>query len=474
MNITQTGATGHAPSVLIQPINPEAAKYKQMWSHSQYRAVAPGEHAAQVFLQQANLPKDAEVIDFGCGTGRGALMLALFGGARVQMLDFADNCLDPEVRQALDTQNGRLKFAIADLTRDVTHRAAYGYCTDVMEHIPPEDVRKVLRNILAAAQHVFFQISCVDDVMGALIGEPLHLTVQPSTWWLEQLTSLGAVIHWSHSNDQGCMVYCSAWHDANEVVKVGRVNTPENDINANVRTNVEAGWQHATPHDLQPREVVLLAGGPSMRQSVREIVALRAAGAALVTVNGAYDWALHHGMAPSAQIVLDARQFNARFTRKPHSTCLYLIASQAHPDTLKGLPRERTWLWHSGVSEANEALIRERTGAFYPIPGGSTVVLRAIPLLRMLGFAKIHMFGFDSCVQPGGHHAYDQPENDQEVTMPLTCGGRTFTCTPWMVSQASEFRDLVKFLGNEVELNVQGDGLIAHMIQHGAELAQQE
>jgi hypothetical protein len=43
-----------------------------------------------------------------------------------------------------------------------------------------------------------------------------------------------------------------------------------------------------------------------------------------------------------------------------------------------------------------------------------------------------------------------------------------------MISQASEFRDLVRLLGDEVELAVYGDGLIAHMIKHGADLAPKE
>ena len=468
------GMAGLPPTVSIKPTNPEQEKYKRMWAHGEYREVAPGEHAAMAFLTQARLPADAEVIDFGCGTGRGALMLAAVGGARVKMLDFADNCLDPEVRQALTTQNGRLTFDVCDLTRPVPHHAAYGYCTDVMEHIPPEDVLKVLSNILAAAEHVFFQISCVDDVMGALIGEPLHLTVQPATWWVQQLTGLGAVVHWTVANDEACMIYCTAWGPASEIISRGRINVGETVADAQTRANVEAGWAHVTPHDKQEREVVLLAGGPSTQEHLRDIFKLRAEGAALVTVNGAYDWAMDNGLAPSAQIVLDAREFNARFTRRPHPTCKYLIASQVHPSVLEGLPRERTLLWHSGVSDANEALIREKTGYFFPVPGGSTVVLRAIPLLRMLGFARIHLFGFDSCVLGDKHHAYPQPENDREVTMPLTCGGRTFSCTPWMISQAAEFQDLVAFLGNEVELAVYGDGLIAHMIKHGASLAHKE
>ena len=474
MTTTQIGFSGLTPSVTVKSTNPERDKYRAMWQRQEYRTVAPGEHSAMTFLAQARLPRDAEVIDFGCGTGRGGVMIAALGGARVRLVDFAENCLDDFVREALVTQKERVQFSIADLTRPIPWSAPYGYCTDVMEHIPTVDVQKVLKNILGSAQHVFFQISCVEDKLGALIGEPLHLTVRPPAWWIEQLTNLGAIVHWTASNDEAVAVYCSAWtKDAAQILPEGKIHDRDN-LDENARKNIEAGWQHAVPFDTQKREIVLLAGGPSMRSRLKEIVQLRADGAALVTVNGAYEWAIENGLDPSMQIVLDARQFNARFTRRPHPTCRYMIASQAHPDTLEGLPRERTYLWHAGVSDEIERLIRERTGHYFPIPGGSTVVLRAIPLLRMLGFRSIHLFGFDSCVLDGVHHAYSQPENDAEMAVPVTCGGSVFHCTPWMLSQASEFRDLVKFMGDEVELAVYGEGLIAHMINHGAELATKE
>ena len=397
-------------------------------------------------------------------------MLAIFG-MRVRMLDFAPNCLDPEVAQACETQNGRLTFQVADLTKPVPADAVYGFCCDVMEHIPTEDVATVLRNILASANHVFFGISTVPDELGALIGEPLHLTVQPAAWWVKQLTELGAVVHWTQDQQGACAIYCSAWHDAAEVVKSGRINTSEAVVDAQVKANIKAGWMHATPHERQAREVVFLAGGPSMKAEIDTIRRLREGGAALVTVNGAYDWAIEQGLKPSAQIVLDAREFNSRFTRNVIPDCKYLIASQVHPATLEGLPRERTYLWHSGISDEAAEMVTERLGMPLVIPGGSTVVLRAIPLLRMLGLSRLHLFGFDSCVIGADHHAYAQPENDADPVFSLTCGGRTFSCTGWQISQAAEFRDLIKFMGDEVELAVYGDGLIAHMFKTGAQLA---
>lgn len=470
----QAGLVGIAPTVLVRPIpvNPEKAKYEKLWGDvPDYRVVSPGESIAMTFLEQAKPEKDAECIDFGCGTGRGALMLALFGGMRVKMLDFAENCLDPEVAEACITQPTRLSFRAHDLSEVPTENAAYGYCCDVMEHIPTADVPKVLRNIMGSAHHVFFGISTVPDVMGKTIGQDLHLTVKPLAWWVKQITDLGAIVHWSKSLDGYCLVYCSGWQDAGELVKTGVINVTDEVINEQVRQNIEAGWTNVMPRERQAREVIVLAGGPSMRGQLGKIRELRAGGAALVTVNGAYGWAIENGLVPSVQIVLDARPFNARFMRPLVDTCQYLVASQCHPSTLEGLPRERTQLWHTmGISEANEALLATKDIPLFPIPGGSTVVLRALPLLRMLGLTQFHLFGFDSCVLPDAHHAYPQPENDHIQTIPITCGGRTFECVPWQASQASEFRDLVQVMGDELELAVYGDGLIAHMLKTGAEI----
>jgi len=152
----------------------------------------------------------------------------------------------------------------------------------------------------------------------------------------------------------------------------------------------------------------------------------------------------------------------------------YLIGSQVHPSTLEGLPFERTFIWHTGLTEANEKFIQEKLGYYFPIPGGSTVVLRALPLLRLLGFCRVHLFGFDSCVLRNQHHAYPQSENDNEPLIPVTCGGKVFECAPWMLSQASEFRDIVILLGNEMELAVYGDGLIAQMVATGASFSTQQ
>lgn len=444
----------------------ERAKYEKMWKFEQYRAVAPGEGIAAQFLAQARPKPGSEVIDFGAGTGRGALMLALLGGCKVHMLDFAENCLDEDVRSALTTQAHALKFTLHDLYKPAPVAAPYGYCTDVMEHIPPEYVDTVLFNVLKAAQHCFFQISCADDQCGALIGEPLHLSVHPYDWWHKKFQELGCVIHFSQDLGDACIFYVTAWQDGSEIVKVGVLNTDEAHVRENVKANIAAGWDQVNPHVTNDIEVMILGGGPSLNQFVDEIRAKREEGVKLITLNGTYNWALERGLTPSAQIMVDAREFNKRFTKPVVDGCKYLIASQCNPAVLDGLPKDRTLLWHTSA-ESIKDLLDAQYAVWWGIPGGSTVMLRAIPLLRMLGFKRFHLYGFDSCLADG-HHAYAQPENDSEHVISATVGDRVFQCHAWMLSQAQEFIELCKFMGDEIELQVRGDGLISHIIETGA------
>lgn len=476
--MTQTGVAGFVGSrpVLTHGIT-EHEKYRRLWhDHPEYRAVAPGEQVAQTFLQVAKPAPDAEVIDFGCGTGRGALMLALFGGMRVHMLDFVDGCLDPEIKDATINQPTRITFREHNLRKPVPIAAQYGYCTDVMEHIPPGDVSLVLFNVLKAARHVFFQISTAEDHCGKLIGHPLHLSVHPYGWWLDRFRELGCMIHWSQELPHACMFYVSSWQDGKEAVKNGTLNNSDDAMLENVKANVAKGFQQVVPHMTNDLEIMILNGGPSLNDSLPEIKNLIAAGVKVVTVNGAYNWAIERGIHVSAQVMVDSREFNKRFVSPIEPDCKYLIASQCHPSVFEQLPADRTYIWHASWSQAVREYLNTAYEAWFSILGGSTVGLRAISVMRTLGFKSMHLFGFDSCLREDAHHAYAQPENDSEHVISVTVSGgkepeRVFKCHAWMLAQANEFLDLIKSLGNEIELEVYGDGLIAWILKTGATIA---
>jgi uncharacterized Rossmann fold enzyme/SAM-dependent methyltransferase len=164
----------------------EAEKYRAIWERPEYRQVSPGLECVDGFLEIAN--PQGRIIDFGCGTGRAGLKLAA-AGLDVLLLDFADNCRDPEALA--------LPFSVADLRQPMEFRADWGFCTDVMEHIEPQHVDAVIRNVMGSAPKCFFQISLIPDALGKLIGQELHLSVHPMAWWQETFTRLGYRVEWA-------------------------------------------------------------------------------------------------------------------------------------------------------------------------------------------------------------------------------------------------------------------------------------
>lgn len=171
----------------------EKDAYRLIWQFDTYRNMAPGETLVETFLEVAKPAPGSTVIDFGCGTGRASLALQK-AGLHPLLVDFADNCRDQEAIM--------LDFMECDLTEPIPLRGDYGFCTDVMEHIAPQKVEPVLRNILSSVNNsTFFQISTIPDKMGVLIGRPLHLTVRSHDWWRAWLEEAGGKIEWERKDE---------------------------------------------------------------------------------------------------------------------------------------------------------------------------------------------------------------------------------------------------------------------------------
>jgi hypothetical protein len=196
--LTTAGCTIHVhgsgllPDMWNTPMEvlPEREKYMRMWSVAGYRNLSPGEDAAQMFLDLVQ--PSGLVIDFGCGTGRGGLAISK-AGHDVFLVDFASNCRDTEALH--------LPFLEHDLTERCPLHGDVGYCTDVMEHIPPDLVEAVIHNIMRSVPTAFFQIATVPDNFGAVINQRLHLTVEDHAWWRATFERLGYAV--THDTDAG-------------------------------------------------------------------------------------------------------------------------------------------------------------------------------------------------------------------------------------------------------------------------------
>ncbi len=490
----KAGMRGAAPSVAVQEVtltpdqmkevldvNDEQIKYLKCWNDERYRKWSPGEQCVDLFLETAKPQKGETLIDWGCGTGRGGHKIWT-EGLDVTLLDFAVNCLDGKVLDDVDGKS--LKFVEHDLTKPIDLRADYGYCCDVMEHIPEEDVDRVLTTILENSLHVMFQISTVEDHFSNVIDIDghLHLTVKPYSWWLQKFADFGCIVHYSNEFPSHVIFYVTGHKTF--IFNRGTVNTSPEKVEEHMRANAESGLPQLSPHEAQEDlEIMMLCGGPSLNDCWDEIKANRDKGMPLITTNATYNQCLERGISPSLQFVIDARPFNKRFVLPIVDDCKYVAATQCHPELIAELPKDRSYLWQVTCDDEWLPLIRELWGKmyedWYPVPGGSTVTLRALCALQMMGFRKIHMYGFDSCMMDDEHHAYAQEENNGAPEIDLRVGkgtkwDKTFRCQGWMAVQAKEFIQLSNIYYKELKLNIKGDGLIAYLVNSNADLALEE
>lgn len=264
-----------------------------------------------------------------------------------------------------------------------------------------------------------------------------------------------------------------------------------------IATNVRRGLPQVQPHPANGNIAVLVCGGPSLAHTEKELVDAVWRGGKVVAVNGAYNWCIARNIKPAAAIMLDARRFNARFFETDVPFCKYLLASQCHPDAFDLVRGRETLIWHAlgSGSEREVALLNEYyfeadtkdwpedrirpRHHYHPVTLGTTVGIRAISLLRMLGFVRIDIFGLDSCWMDGAHHGYDQAENDADRNInvwlrPDENSAHHFVCAPWHVRQAEDFKQLLRERGNMFQLSVRGGGLLATMMRTGAELQKEE
>tara|TARA_R110000868_G_scaffold78701_18_gene224264 strand:- start:663 stop:1259 length:597 start_codon:yes stop_codon:yes gene_type:complete len=175
-------------------LSTERATYEQAFSVDAYSAYSPGEKYVPAFLAMAGLRQDdvglTKVLDAGCGSGKGGLALRKAGCA-VTLCDFVDE-RSPEVRDHHALPFHQIETLWSPIPLGTFD---YVYCTDVLEHVPPEfTMLTIARMLEVSRQGVFLSIALVPDGFGVWIGKSLHQTVRGFTWWRDNIATLGRIV----------------------------------------------------------------------------------------------------------------------------------------------------------------------------------------------------------------------------------------------------------------------------------------
>lgn len=229
-------------------------------------------------------------------------------------------------------------------------------------------------------------------------------------------------------------------------------NTSEEQIIKNVRHALMLGLPTINQEEANEKFAVLIGGGPSLKDNLDKIKFHQDQGHIIFATNRTFKYLKENGIQPNFHVMLDARPGNADFI----DDGVGLYASQCdHEVFAKAV---NPVMWHT--MECSSIVPDE--GIF--IGFGSTVGLKSIALAHVLGYRKIHLYGYDSCYSQESHHAYEQQFNDGERIIDVQVGDRIFKCAPWMATQADEFTIFVpELLKIGCEITVNGTGLIPYI-----------
>jgi 2-polyprenyl-3-methyl-5-hydroxy-6-metoxy-1,4-benzoquinol methylase len=178
----------------------DRAKYEELGAVAAYSVHSPGERYAPMFCELVGVGDErGTVLDAGCCTGKGGLVLAA-AGFDVTLCDYTAANLAPETKHLPFKLVRTLwdREAMRQVALHVGHWGRttfdYAFCCDVMEHIPREFTMLTAHNLMAITRHgAFFSIALTPDGYGAWVGRQLHETVESFVWWRDRLKEFGTL-----------------------------------------------------------------------------------------------------------------------------------------------------------------------------------------------------------------------------------------------------------------------------------------
>ncbi|MGI9501951.1 MAG: hypothetical protein ACR2RE_02695, partial [Geminicoccaceae bacterium] len=206
-------------------------------------------------------------------------------------------------------------------------------------------------------------------------------------------------------------------------------------------------------------------------------------------VKHSHDGLIEAGIVPYGCFLLDPRDHVKDFVENPHPEVRYICASMCHPTTIRQLMEHdaRIYLYHALVG-AGEAQVATKG---MMVPGGSCSATRGLVLLRLMGYRKMALYGYDSCfydidmdqkaaeagtladltVKAFAANGFSWGAWDNVVQsvqgareeakkfIKVESGGKEFVTTPELVAASQDFETISKQMP-DVAFEVHGSGMV--------------
>lgn len=350
-------------------------------------------------------------------------------------------------------------------------------CTDVLEHIEPDLLDNVLTDLRTLSKRcVYIIVSCRPAAKTLPDGRNAHLIVESQSWWMAKLHRHFKSFSWKVGPDSLTFyghplpaerepppvdkLFSS--HGTPAFAKTAVTFISEQQSIENIRAACALDLPQVEIQEPHERRMVLCAYGPSLRDSLDE---LRACTDDIVTVSGAHDFLLEHGITPALHMEADAHQHKASFLTQTRPEVAYYLASRCHPDCFEG--KQNVTLWHMAHSEDENAEVRKHYPDATLVQGSISVAGRSICLGMVLGYRHFSVYGmdcsfpwdesqpFESQAQHAGRHP-----NPQDVFRTDPIEGRVFYSTLQLLTTAGHFLQAA-MRATTCSYRIHGTGLLA-------------
>lgn len=163
----------------------ERDKYNKAWSNAGYTGTDQVKFVQWCESIQDNFNDNcALVYDFGCGR---AQIRRLLGNYQEYIgVDISRKAIELAAGTVEDLRSSFVICALNDMNGEglFGHKGGTGICTDVLEHIHPNQMGDVLGSISDVVDTCYFSIALFDHTFD---GDHMHLSVKSVTEWLKTL-----------------------------------------------------------------------------------------------------------------------------------------------------------------------------------------------------------------------------------------------------------------------------------------------
>jgi len=240
------------------------------------------------------------------------------------------------------------------------------------------------------------------------------------------------------------------------------VNNDHDSIVFNIQRNAKRGLPELTQHEWRERLVMVVAGGPSLKEYLPVIKAYRGS-CDVLSVNGAYKFLRSHGIESDHFVLIDSRAENVLHVQDASYETNHCLASQVHPRVLDELEGRKVTLFHLGTQTARDAIPGKFKFLTAPIGMAS---VHAVYVAAALGYKTQMLFGYDFS-RKSEPYAFRQPLNDSDEEIDVTLDGMTYKTTLALARTAEQFVRAISPVMKQCELDIRlySDGLLPAMIE---------